>query len=103
MGWFSSDKTLEPKSVYNKYKLKSRITSSAYIDPDGFEYPKGNVGCHDCIFRSRGGPIVNGCKVYNKPDREMVPIIKSVISDNYCDYFLDRSFDDADAAIKELG
>jgi hypothetical protein len=103
MGWFSSSKSSAPIDVYNKYKAKSRITSSAYIDPDGFEYPRGNVGCHDCIFRTRGGPMVNGCKIHNKPDMEMIPIIKSVISNHYCDFFLDRSFDDVDNAKKELG
>lgn len=101
MGWFSSKK-LEPIEVYNKYRLRSRITSSQYIDPDGFEYPKTCVGCHDCIFRTRGGPIVNGCKIYAKPDRDMVDIVRSVTANNHCNYFLDRSFDNADEAIKEL-
>ncbi|GAB2991015.1 hypothetical protein [Psychrosphaera aestuarii] len=103
MGWFSKSKGTDPLSVFNKYRNRARITSSHYIDPDGFEYPKSCVGCHDCIFRTKGGLLVNGCKIYDKPDSEMAEIVKNVISSNYCEYFLDRSFDDADEARKELG
>ncbi|WP_440054485.1 hypothetical protein ACSLBF_16810 [Pseudoalteromonas sp. T1lg65] len=102
MGWFSSKKQSEPIEVYRKYKRNSKITSSHYIDPDGYEYGRECVGCHDCIFRTRGGPMTNGCKIYNKPDLEMIPITRNVIADKYCDFFLDRSFDDADAALQEL-
>lgn len=101
MGWFSKKK-LGPKEVYFKYKGVSRISGNQYIDPDGFEYGRECVGCHDCIFRTKGSYLSNGCRIYSGSDTEIARKTQSVIKNKYCDFFLDRSFDLAEEAVKNM-
>lgn len=85
------DENMNCRDIYNRYSYKSRITSSNYIDPEGFEYPRSIVACHNCMF----GIGHSKCVLYKEigeSDKDIDSRTNTVHKEHYCQYFLIRDF-----------
>jgi len=80
------------QEIYNRFRYNSRITSTGYIDPAGYEYDtRAVVTCSECIFGF--GP--ERCIIYKEKgwsDREISAQISKVWQEHYCDYHLHKDW-----------
>ncbi len=90
--------------IYHRFRYNSRITSTGYIDPAGYEYDTRTVvTCSGCVFGFGSGK----CIIYKEQgwsDKEISQQMSEVYREHYCDYHLHKDWsegsDDEDEIAK---